>query len=376
MPSIVSGAVGMVIKPPSVELPAPSPSPFSPPLPLPTSLTIENKISASTPTQSSKHQLLNTPPSVLKSSLLINEDDSSEAEEDDVFQISAQADDDWVDVIQGSDREDTNDDIGVLSPKHSKNCWSCWDTHQEERAKCMEFIPAPAKACQEEPFWFRKGRQDCHQILKPAYEELQKECGSPSPAGWHDHCETLVKDLQMEKASMTTTIVMTGGDVAWKMAQSKANLDSEGKMLCPIGVHLLYMMVSDLALSMAAHSQNLINFNSEELYKRDGDKGSIYIVEGCLYQSAEDAWITSVELQEHAMVFNSAKDGGRENPLKKLCFERIGNLDLGDNDILVTGVDNGPLLTVQQAQDLQVGKREGQWIKMMIWTRHWDCQQQ
>jgi hypothetical protein len=36
-------------------------------------------------------------------------------------------------------------------------------------------------------------------------------------------------------------------------------------MLRPIGVHLLYMMVSDLASSTAAHGQNSINFNSEEL---------------------------------------------------------------------------------------------------------------
>ncbi|KAF9505338.1 hypothetical protein BS47DRAFT_1368140 [Hydnum rufescens UP504] len=45
------------------------------------------------------------------------------------------------------------------------------------------------------------------------------------------------------------------------------------------------------------------------------------------------------------MVFYSAKDGGRENPLKRLHFERIGDLDLGNDDILVT------------AQDLQVGKK-------------------
>jgi hypothetical protein len=36
-------------------------------------------------------------------------------------------------------------------------------------------------------------------------------------------------------------------------------------MLRPFGVHLVYMMVSDLASSTAAHAQNSINFNSEEL---------------------------------------------------------------------------------------------------------------
>ncbi|KAF9505412.1 hypothetical protein BS47DRAFT_1368099 [Hydnum rufescens UP504] len=41
--------------------------------------------------------------------------------------------------------------------------------------------------------------------------------------------------------------------------------------------------------------------------------------------------------------------GRSTDPLKRLCFERIGDLDLGDDDILVTGVNNKPLLTRRAA---------------------------
>ncbi|KAF9514260.1 hypothetical protein BS47DRAFT_1361907 [Hydnum rufescens UP504] len=209
--------------------------------------------------------------------LLINEDDSSEAEEDDVFQISAQADDDWVDVIQESHREDTNDDIGVLSPKHHKvlvpsdsvdkdqsglggmkllargpggqggqfseaqlqgvekhaavfkavitglaQSWSCYPLTlyriagvagtliKRRGPNAWNSFQHQQKLAKRNPSGLGKGGRIVTEFLKPAYEELQKECGGPSSA-----------------ASMTATIVMTGGDVAQQMAQSKAKLDSE-----------------------------------------------------------------------------------------------------------------------------------------------------
>ncbi|KAF9514257.1 hypothetical protein BS47DRAFT_1361904 [Hydnum rufescens UP504] len=104
--------------------------------------------------------------------------------------------------------------------------------------------------------------------------------------------------------------------------------------------------------------------------------------QGCLYESAEDAWITlnyksvpwssilkkmvagrvccvcwpgvdgmpllgtfsANDLKTHhwQLVYDAIQS---MDPLKRLCFERIGDLDLGNNDILVT------------AQDLQVGKK-------------------
>ncbi|KAF9504278.1 hypothetical protein BS47DRAFT_1368905 [Hydnum rufescens UP504] len=58
---------------------------------------------------------------------------------------------------------------------------------------------------------------------------------------------------------------MSRGDVAHQMALSQSKINSEGQVLCQIGVHLMYLMVSDLTSSTAAHGQNLINFNSKEL---------------------------------------------------------------------------------------------------------------
>lgn len=101
-------------------------------LSFPTSSAIDNAVSVSTPTRRSTRLLPNTPPSLLKSSLIsphsratslhyapINEDDGPEVEDDDdVFLPSARADDDWVDVGRLSDREDVDDNIGVsAAPK-------------------------------------------------------------------------------------------------------------------------------------------------------------------------------------------------------------------------------------------------------------------
>jgi hypothetical protein len=42
---------------------------------------------------------------------------------------------------------------------------------------------------------------------------------------------------------------------------------------------------------------------------------------------------------------------------RDLITEDIFFIDLGDNDILVTGIDGRPLLTVRQAEDFRVGKK-------------------
>jgi hypothetical protein len=133
-----------------------------------------------------------------------------------------------------------------------------------------------------------KGGAIVRQHLQPTYAKLRDELGGPSSEAWHEHRDALINDLSIEKASDTARIAMTGGDVAHQMALSRSKIDSEvcailhiyslisyrlseltydvqGQMLRQIGVHLVYLMVSDLASSTAAHGQNSINFNSEEL---------------------------------------------------------------------------------------------------------------
>jgi hypothetical protein len=159
-------------------------------------------------------------------------------------------------------------------------------------------------------------------------------------------------------------------------------------MLRPIGVHLLYMIVSDLASSTAAHSQNSINFNSEELgewvehewtsanvpemkrplaslymhilqkkgagdeiasFQKDQDEAtrvketkdqytlwkavsasllrmlglsniSTRSGQGCIIDSSlAHCRIASIEVQKHAVVFDSTEDGGGTSPLYLLA---------------------------------------------------------
>ncbi|KAF9518828.1 hypothetical protein BS47DRAFT_1388762 [Hydnum rufescens UP504] len=121
------------------------------------------------------------------------------------------------------------------------------------------------KKLKKTPSGLRKGVAIIHQHLQPTYVKLHDELGGPSSEACHEHRNTLIDDLSTEKASDTAHIAMSGGDVAHQMALSQSKIDSEGQALHQIGVHLIYLMVSDLTSSTAAHGQNSINFNSKEL---------------------------------------------------------------------------------------------------------------
>ncbi|KAF9520027.1 hypothetical protein BS47DRAFT_1357764 [Hydnum rufescens UP504] len=110
-----------------------------------------------------------------------------------------------------------------------------------------------------------KGGAIIHQHLQPTYVKLHDELGGPSSEAWHEHHNTLIDNLNTKKASDTACIARSGGNVAHQMALSQSKIDSEGQALCQIRVHLVYLMVLDLTSSTAAHGQNSINFNSEEL---------------------------------------------------------------------------------------------------------------
>ncbi|KAF9504277.1 hypothetical protein BS47DRAFT_1368904 [Hydnum rufescens UP504] len=106
---------------------------------------------------------------------------------------------------------------------------------------------------------------------------------------------------------------MSRGDVAHQMALSQSKINSEGQVLCQIGVHLMYLMVSDLTSSTAAHGQNLINFNSKEL--RAWQKGAAEnLVKFCKDQDEATHTkemkdqITAIGLQDYALVINCSEN--------------------------------------------------------------------
>ncbi|KAF9516165.1 hypothetical protein BS47DRAFT_1360557 [Hydnum rufescens UP504] len=300
---------------------------------------------------------------------------------------------------------------GALKKYQQPNAWNLFQ-HQQKKLK-------------KTPSGLRKGGAIIHQHLQPTYVKLHDELGGPSSDAWHEHHNTLIDDLSTEKASDTACISMSGDDA-----------------LHQIGVHLVYLMVSDLASSTAAHGQNSINFNSEELrawvdhewnscdtpeMKRPLASLYTYILEQkgvaedlvkfckdqdettCAKEMKDQytLWkavstdllrmLWSLQLDYKTMPWSLILQKMRSlqihcvywpdiegmpllgtfgsNDLKThhwqllyylicstdvfttLCFEQIGDYDRGDDDILVTRMNNVPLLTVWQAEGLQKGKK-------------------
>ncbi|KAF9516244.1 hypothetical protein BS47DRAFT_1360437 [Hydnum rufescens UP504] len=196
--------------------------------------------------------------------------------------------------------------------------------------KCLEFISTPTKEVEEDPLW-----------------------------SWKRRCN---HDLSTEKASNTARIAMSGGDVAHQMALSQSKIDSEGQALHQIGVHLVYLMVLDLTSSTAAHGQNLINFNSEELrawvdhewnscdtaeMKKPLASLYTYILE---QKGVAEDLVKCRKDQDEATCTKETKD--QYTLWKAVSADLLRMLYLGDDDILVTGMNNVPLLTVWQAEGL------------------------
>ncbi|KAF9511882.1 hypothetical protein BS47DRAFT_1363523 [Hydnum rufescens UP504] len=98
-----------------------------------------------------------------------------------------------------------------------------------------------------------------------SYAKLKNNMGSSDTEAWAAEMEHLMSELRGRKTVVGKKKGESGGDVAKLMEQTQCQWNADGKTLLNTGIHTFYMMVSDMASSSAAHSQNTSSMNSPQM---------------------------------------------------------------------------------------------------------------
>jgi hypothetical protein len=102
------------------------------------------------------------------------------------------------------------------------------------------------------------------------YNNLKEEFGGSNNEAWIEKSEGFKTKLHNAKTAIGKKTGESGEDVARLMDTTCRWWNADGSTLLKSGIHTCYIMVSDLASSSVAHSQNTIAMNSppmESWYK-------------------------------------------------------------------------------------------------------------
>jgi hypothetical protein len=98
-----------------------------------------------------------------------------------------------------------------------------------------------------------------------SYAKLKNDMGRSDTEAWAAEMKCLTSELHGKKAAAGKKKGESGGDVAKLMEQTQHRWNADGKTLLNTGIHTFYMMVSDMASSLAAHSWNTTSMNSPQM---------------------------------------------------------------------------------------------------------------
>ncbi|KAF9510558.1 hypothetical protein BS47DRAFT_1407607 [Hydnum rufescens UP504] len=98
-----------------------------------------------------------------------------------------------------------------------------------------------------------------------SYAKLKNDMGGSDTEAWAAETECLTSELCGRKTAVGKKKGESGGDVVKLMEQTQHRWNADGKTLLNTGIHTFYMMVSDMASSSAAHSQNTSSMNSPQM---------------------------------------------------------------------------------------------------------------
>ncbi|KAF9504494.1 hypothetical protein BS47DRAFT_1368740 [Hydnum rufescens UP504] len=165
--------------------------------------------------------------------------------------------------------------------------------------------------------------------VRNLYAKLKNDMGGSDTEAWAAEMEHLTSELRGRKTVVGKKKGESGGDVAKLMEQTQHWWNADGKTLLNTGIHTFYMMVSNMASSSAAHSQNTSSMNSPQMeswYKSHFDPtqhiGDVY-----KYILAQQLWSKEVEALEegesHRQHIMETQD---MHHMKAACAQRMCKL--------------------------------------------------
>lgn len=89
--------------------------------------------------------------------------------------------------------------------------------------------------------------------------------GGSDTEAWAAETERLTSQHREKKVATGKKKGESGGDVGKLMDQTSRRWNADGVTLLSSGVHVFYIMISDLASSSAAHSRNMAAMNSPQM---------------------------------------------------------------------------------------------------------------
>ncbi|KAF9508033.1 hypothetical protein BS47DRAFT_1398156 [Hydnum rufescens UP504] len=161
------------------------------------------------------------------------------------------------------------------------------------------------------------------------YAKLKNDMGSSDTEAWAAETEHLTSELRGRKTVVGKKKGESGGDVAKLMEQTQLWWNADGKTLLNTSIHTFYMMVSDMASSLAAHSWNTSSMNSPQMelwYKSHFDPtqhiGDVY-----KYILAQQLWSKEVEaLEEGESHRRRIMETQDMHHMKAACAQRMCKL--------------------------------------------------